>query len=392
MSKADEEFVVKMRRDIHQHPEISGQEERTAARVIKELNSMKISDIRSGIAGHGIIAVIGKKKEGQLTVALRADMDALPIQEQTNLPFASVNEGVMHACGHDSHIAMLLGAARLLKSVEGELNGQVVLIFQPAEENAPVGGSRPMIEAGALDSPKPDAVFGLHVWPTLPVGQVGVRSGFLMGASDRFKLTIKGKGGHASMPHETVDSIIVAMQVIQALQTIVSRNVNPMDAGVITIGKLEAGTRYNVIADEAVLEGTVRLQRPEVRSLLKQRVEQVAELVAKSLGARAQLEYSEGYPVLVNSEEETEMVRLATSRWLGKDALATIEPALTAEDFAVYLQKFPGSFCWLGCGFPDESKNFPLHHPQFQVDERVLPIGAQLLAEIALTYIQEKSR
>ncbi|MFY0543622.1 M20 metallopeptidase family protein [Brevibacillus sp. H7] len=388
--KPDLEYLVQLRREFHRYPERSGQEVRTAGRVYEELQKAGITDIRRNIAGHGLVAVIGNG--GGPIVALRADMDALPIKEQTDVPFLSENDGVMHACGHDAHIAMLLGAAKIIKQMEHELSGQVVLIFQPAEENAPIGGARPMLEAGALDDPKPDAVFGLHVWPGLPVGQLGIKAGYFMGASDRFTIRVQGKGGHASMPHETIDAALVAVQIAQVLQTIVSRNLNPMDAGVVTIGKIEAGNRYNVIADEAIMEGTVRSLRPEVRNLLERRFTEIVEHVAQSMGAQAEITYQRGYPVLQNDPAAVEVVRSAASCLLGENALPEIEAALVAEDFAVYLEHFPGAFFWLGCGFHDESKNYPLHHPKFLVDERVLPLGAQMLAETALQYIWQKGR
>lgn len=386
--KADQAYITGLRREFHQYPELSGQEERTASRVCEELQKLGITDIRKQIAGHGVVAVFGGGAGP--TVALRADMDALPIAEKTDVPFKSTRDGIMHACGHDSHTAMLLGAAKLLKEAEQHIPGKVVLIFQPAEENAPIGGARPMIEAGALEDPRPDAVFGLHVWPDLPVGQVGVKSGYLMGASDRFSIRIQGKGGHASMPHETVDAALVAVQIAQVLQTIVSRNVNPMEAGVITIGKIEAGSRYNVIADEAVMEGTVRSFHPDVRDLIEKRFAEVVEHVARSMGAQAEITYRRGYPVLNNDETAAGIVRSAVAEVLGAQALPQIEAALTAEDFAVYLEHFPGAFFWLGCGFEDKSKNFPLHHPAFLIDERVLPIGAELLAETALQFFNQK--
>lgn len=388
--KADQAYITGLRREFHQYPELSGHEERTARRVCEELQKLGIAEIRRNIAGHGVVAVIGSGAGP--TVALRADMDALPIAERTGVPFSSKHDGVMHACGHDSHTAMLLGAAKMLKEAEAQLPGKVVLIFQPAEENAPIGGAKPMMEAGALDDPQPDAVFGLHVWPDLPVGQVGVKAGYLMGASDRFSIRIQGKGGHASMPHETIDAALVAVQIAQVLQTIVSRNVNPMEAGVVTIGKIEAGSRYNVIADEALMEGTVRSFHPDVRALIEKRFAQVVEHVAQSMGAQATIMYQRGYPVVNNDEGATEIVRSAVTRVAGEQALAPIDPALTAEDFAFYLERFPGAFFWLGCGFDDKSKNYPLHHPLFLVDERVLPIGAELLAETAVQFLAQKRR
>lgn len=242
---------------------------------------------------------------------------------------------------------------------------------------------------------KKDAGLGTLIsmmMPGLPVGQLGIKAGYLMGASDRFTIRIQGKGGHASMPHETIDAVMVAVQIAQALQTIVSRNINPLDAGVVTIGKIAAGNRYNVIADEAILEGTVRSFRPEVRNLLAQRFAEIVDHIAQSMGAQAEIDYQRGYPVLQNDPAAVEVVRAAASQVMGENSLPEIEAALVAEDFAVYLEHFPGTFCWLGCGFADTSKNYPLHHPKFLVDESVLPLGAQMLAKTALQFIQEKGR
>ncbi|WP_235615878.1 M20 metallopeptidase family protein [Brevibacillus reuszeri] len=387
--KADENYIKELRREFHRNPELSGQEQRTSQRVIEELKKLSIHEIRHNLAGYGVLAIIGQKKDGP-TVALRADMDALPIFEQSGVSFASQNEGVMHACGHDAHTAMLLGAAKILKSVEQELPGQVLLVFQPAEENSPVGGAKPLIEAGAFLDPKPDAIFGLHVWPSLPAGQVGVREGNFMGASDRFRIRIIGKGGHASMPHETIDAAIVAVQVAQVLQTIVSRNVNPLDAGVLTLGKIQAGTGHNVIASEALLEGTVRTFVPKTREMIRERFYSIVQSVVESMGATVEIDYQLGYPVLSNTSEMVEIVRGASTALLGDRALPQVEPAMVAEDFAVYLQHFPGAFFWLGCGFEDTSLNAPLHHPRFMLDEGMLTTGSEMLAETALRFLRSR--
>ncbi|MGG4496590.1 M20 metallopeptidase family protein [Brevibacillus reuszeri] len=387
--KADESYIKEIRREFHRNPELSGQEQRTSQRVIEELKKLSIHEIRPNMAGYGVLAVIGQKKDGP-TVALRADMDALPIFEQSGVPFASQNEGVMHACGHDAHTAMLLGAAKILKSTEQELPGRVLLVFQPAEENSPVGGAKPLIEAGAFLDPKPDAIFGLHVWPSLPAGQVGVREGNFMGASDRFRVRIIGKGGHASMPHETIDAAIVAVQVAQVLQTIVSRNVNPLDAGVLTLGKIQAGTGHNVIASEALLEGTVRTFAPKTREMIKERFYSIVQSVVESMGATVEIDYQLGYPVLSNTPEMVDIVREASTAMLGERALPQVEPAMVAEDFAVYLQHFPGAFFWLGCGFEDTSLNAPLHHPRFMLDEGMLTTGSEMLAETALRFLRSR--
>lgn len=388
-NKADEVWIQRLRRQIHRHPELSGKEKQTSRLVEKTLREIGVNRIRSGIAGHGLIARLGENTEGPV-VALRGDLDALPIREETGVPFASCHDGIMHACGHDAHTSMLLGAAKILKEMEERIPGTVLLIFQPAEEDSPVGGARPILESGALSDPKPDAVFGLHVWPQLPVGQVGVKPGFQMGASDRFEIRIQGQGGHASMPHQTIDATLTAVQVAQVLQTIVSRNVNPLDTAVLSISSIQAGANHNVIPDQATMVGTVRTVRPEVRDLMEKRIRSIAADVANSMGAQAQVDYLRGYPVLNNDPAMVQLVRETVKKRFSGEALPDIEPALTAEDFAVYLEEFPGAFFWLGCGFPEAEKNFPLHHPQFLVDERALPIGSELLAGVALQFLSRK--
>ncbi|QKG83329.1 amidohydrolase [Kroppenstedtia pulmonis] len=389
LKKADADWIRQLRRHIHQYPELSGKEEQTAGLVKDTLHRIGVKDIQSGIAGHGIVARLGENMDGPV-VALRADMDALPIQEETGISFASRHDGVMHACGHDAHTAMLLGAAKILKEMEDRIQGCILFIFQPAEENSPIGGAQPMMEAGALDDPQPDAVFGLHVWPQLPVGQIGIKPGFQMGASDRFEIRVQGQGGHASMPHETIDATMTAVQISQVLQTIVSRNVNPLETAVLSISSIQAGTTHNVIPDQASLMGTVRTVQPEIRELMEKRIRQVAKHVAHSMGAQVHVDYHRGYPVLNNDLAMVEVVRKTVREQWSEQALPEIRPALTAEDFAAYLEKFPGAFFWLGCGFTDPEHNFPLHHPRFLVDERILPLGAELLSTLALRYLAEK--
>lgn len=389
LKKADAAWIRQLRRHIHQYPELSGKEKQTAGLVKDTLHRIGVKEIQSGIAGHGIVARLGKNMDGPV-VALRADMDALPIREETGISFTSRYDGVMHACGHDAHTAMLLGAAKILKEMEDHIQGCILFIFQPAEENSPIGGARPMMEAGALDDPQPDAVFGLHVWPQLPVGQIGIKPGFQMGASDRFEIRVQGQGGHASMPHETIDATMTAVQISQVLQTIVTRNVNPLETAVLSISSIQAGTTHNVIPDQASLMGTVRTVQPEIRELMEKRIRQVAKHVAYSMGAQVQVDYHRGYPVLNNDPVMVEVLRKTVREQWSEQALPEIQPALTAEDFAAYLEKFPGAFFWLGCGFTDPEKNFPLHHPRFLVDERVLPLGAELLSALALRYLAEK--
>ena len=268
--------VVEMRRDIHRHPELSGEEERTASRVADALSSLGV-EFRDGVGGNGVVGLIHGARGAGRVCALRADMDALPMPEQTGLPFSSASEGVMHACGHDAHTAMLLGAAMVLARMKDDFAGSVKLVFQPAEEANPTGGAPAMIGAGALEDPHVDAMVGLHVWPSLATGEIGIRPGAMMGASDRVFVTIRGRSSHGSEPDKGVDAIAAAGQVLSAFQTIVSRNVSPLDAAVLSIGTIRGGCRYNVIADEVVMEGTVRTLSPKVQDMMPERILQVAQ-------------------------------------------------------------------------------------------------------------------
>ncbi len=290
----------------------------------------------------------------------------------------------MHACGHDAHTAMLLGAGILLNKVQQKLPGRVLLVFQPAEENSPVGGAIPMIQDGVFDRYQPDVIFGQHVWPDLPVGEIGIRSGPIMGNSDLFKVRIKGAGGHASMPHQTTDAIIVANSIIMNLQTIVSRNVNPLDSAVLSIGKIEGGSRHNVIAETVTFEGTVRTYRSEVKEEVKKRLISIVEGGAESLKASAEIEYLDGYPATVNTPEWAERIRTTAHQLLGSSSTLEIEPSLGGEDFGRFLLRYPGAFFWLGTALPNNEKQKPLHHSQFQIDERSLSLGVEMMAQAAI--------
>ncbi|WP_054951142.1 M20 metallopeptidase family protein [Numidum massiliense] len=382
------EFVTSVRRDLHRHPELGGAERRTSGRVQTFLREWGI-DVYTGFAGTGVLGVINPESDGPC-VALRADMDALPIQEKNAYDFVSTVPGTMHACGHDAHTAMLLGAAKLLQAEADALPGKVLLVFQPAEEVSPHGGAGPMMQDGVFQAYRPDAVFGQHVWPDLPVGEVGVVSGPIMGASDRFRIVVSGQGGHASMPHQGVDAIVIANQLLQAIQTIVSRNVSPQEAAVVTVGRMSGGVRYNVIAAEVEIEGTVRTFRPEVKQMVKQRLSDIAERVVQAMGGTVAFDYWDGYPATVNRAAETETVRGAALHILGEGGLPDVQPALAGEDFSRFLERYSGAFYWLGCGSPDPLLNKPLHDAEFHLDEACLPLGAELLAQVAANFMRER--
>jgi amidohydrolase len=315
---------------------------------------------------------------------LRADIDALPIREENDHDFVSKNEGIMHACGHDAHTAMLVGAGCLLNDVKDELLGRVLLVFQPAEEVSPTGGAQPMMDDGVFGEHEPDVIFAQHVRPGLPVGQIGVRQREMTGASDRFEVVIEGTGGHASSPHQAVDAIVVANQVINALQSIISRSVNPVRSAVLTIGKLEGGHRYNAIAERATLEGTIRTFRPETKEEVKGRFHSIVEGVAASMGATAHIRYQEGYPATINTPEWSEHVRETTQALLNADATPDVAPSLGGEDFSRFLLEYPGAYYWLGTANPDVEERRRLHDSRFDLDEAALKIGMELIAQVAI--------
>lgn len=375
--------LSELRRDFHRYPEVSGNESRTAEKVVSELSAIGRYQISKNVGGHGILAVLQGALPGK-TVALRADMDALQINEETGLPFCSQNSGVMHACGHDNHMAMLLGAARLLADRKNELPGTVRLIFQPAEELSPKGGSRDMIAAGALDGV--DAVFGLHVWPELPIGTFGTKPGPLMAASDHFSVLISGKSSHAAAPEEGIDAVTAAAQFISAIQTIVSRNTDPVKPAVISVGKVNAGTRYNIIAETCEMEGTCRTFDPEIRNLVAQRLQEILDGVCRMSGCTGQLKYDRGYMSVNNDPAMADYLRDTAADLFGREHAVLVEhPSMCGEDFAFYLAEKPGAFAWLGTALPQKDI-WPLHSSRFDVDESVLWRGSALLAQLALQF------
>jgi amidohydrolase len=377
------EWATACRRHLHQHPELSYQEKETSEFIAAELRKMGYEP-QTGIGGYGIKVVLQGGKGPGRTIALRADIDALPIQEQTGLPFASLTDGVMHACGHDVHTAVLLGAARALRELQAELKGQVVLIFQPGEESAP-GGATLMMKDGVLENPHVDAIFGMHVLPSLPVGLMGFGDGPRMGAPNEFDLTIHGKGGHGAHPYATVDAVYVACQVVNALQGVVSRNINPFDPVVLTVGSIHSGNKHNIIPSEAVLQGTVRTMSQPVQEKVLRRIQEVADGVCAAHGATATLKVETGYPVLVNSPEETALAQAAATTVLGEANITIMEPSMGAEDFGFYLLERPGSFVRLGVAAPDDRERAGLHTARLNVDEGCIPVGVAY----SLSLVQE---
>lgn len=371
--------ICHARRTIHEYPEISNEEKKTAAYMAKTLRSFGI-DVQEHVAdSYAVIGTLRGNGSGPV-IALRADMDALSITEQTGLPFASQYEGKMHACGHDGHMAILLGAAKVLSELKDELSGTVVFICQPAEEKSPHGGAKRLVESGVLDGV--DAVYGLHVWPTLPTGTIGVKAGPMMAASDYIRIVIKGKTSHAAMPHKGVDAIVAAGQFITAVQDIISRQINPLYPAVLTFGRISGGTRYNIVADEVELEGTCRTYHKEAQDMIEMQLKHMLQGLDMMYGTTSELAYERGYAAVVNSQKQADFVASAAADCLGQAALADIqEPAMTAEDFSGYLQAYDGAFFWLGATKEGDTV-YPLHNSRFAVDEDCLPIGTELMVSL----------
>ena len=369
--------LVEWRRRLHQQPELGFQEKLTSEFVSQKLQEWGIEH-QTGIAQTGIVAIIkGGKIDSGKVLAIRADMDALPIQELNEVPYKSQHDGVMHACGHDGHTAIALGTAYYLQSNRQNFAGTIKIIFQPAEEGP--GGAKPMIEAGVLKNPDVDAIIGLHLWNNLPLGTVGVRAGALMAAVECFKCTILGKGGHGAMPHQTVDSIVVAAQIVNALQTIVSRNVDPIDSAVVTVGELHGGTKVNIIPDTARMSGTIRYFKPDLKGFFKKRIEQIIAGICQSFCASYDLEYWELYPPTINDAEMAEFVRSQAEQVI-ETPLGIVPECQTmgGEDMSYFLEAVPGCYFFLGSANPDKDLAYPHHHPRFDFDETALPIGVEI--------------
>ena len=382
-SRLDElyEEIVEIRRHLHQNPELSFQEEKTA-KYIADFHDTLGHEVRTNVGGNGVLAYLKGDKPGP-TIALRADFDALPIQEETDVPFKSVNDGVMHACGHDGHTATLLGLAKALNGMKSEIEGTVLFLHQHAEELLP-GGAIAMIEDGCLDGV--DVIFGTHLQAQMPLGEIAYRSGPLQAAPDRFDIKIIGQGGHGAYPHQTKDSIVIGGQLIGNLQQIVSRRVDPLESAVVSVCSFEAKNPFNVIADTAALSGTVRTFKEDVRSLVEQEIGRIIEGTCYAAGAEYEYTYTRGYPTTVNHKEETEFVAALAPHVPGVEAVNETEPVMGGEDFSYYLQNVKGTFFFTGAQNPEAQETFPHHHPKFDIDERALLIAAKVLGSATLNY------
>lgn len=375
--------VVADRRAIHRNPELAYQERETAALVASRLTELGIP-YREGVGGTGVVGLIEGGHPGR-TVLLRADMDCLPIQEENDLEFKSQNPGRMHACGHDSHTAILLGASRLLAGRRAELSGNVKLMFQPAEEGG--AGAVAMIDDGVLENPCVDGAFMLHVNHLAHTGNVATAPGPVLAGADSFRITVEGQGGHASRPQFSIDPIVVAAQIVTALQTLVSREVAPYETAVLTIGSLHAGTAHNIIPDRAVLQGTIRAYDDKLMERLERRLTETVEGVARAMRATAHIEFELRYPPTVNDAAMAELAAGALRRVLGAEHVRDADPNFAAEDFSFVLQRVPGAALMLGVRHPSWTEPKPVHTPRFQLDEDAIPIGVASMTAVALEFL-----
>ncbi len=374
--KALSDKIISTRRDIHQHPELAFDEHRTAQLVADRLQSLGI-DVQTGVGKTGVVGILKGNSSGK-TIALRADMDALPMQETSDIPYKSQNDGVMHACGHDGHTAMLLGAAEALSQKTDKLNGTVKFIFQPAEEGQ--GGARYMIEDGALNGV--DEVYGIHLWNYQEYGTVGVKSGPILAAADLFEITVHGKGGHGAAPQGTKDAVVIASHLVQTLQTIVSRNTNPIESTVVTIGQINGGYNFNIIADTVTMKGTARAYTEENRQLIKTRMAEIIKGTEQIFGCKIDFDYEDGYPPTVNHPIESEKLLNAARNIVG-DGAGDPYLSMGGEDFSYFLQKVPGCFFFVGSAPPDhEPLSVPHHCSHFDFDERALLVGSSVYLQL----------
>lgn len=374
-SEEIKDWLVKVRREFHMCPELGMEELKTSEKICYYLDEMGI-EYQKNIAKTGIVGIIKGKKEGK-TVALRADMDALPIEEMNDVEYKSKNKGKMHACGHDAHMTILLGTAKILNEMKDDLKGNVKLIFQPAEET--VGGAKPMIKEGVMENPKVDEIFGLHVAPEIPVGKIGVKYDKMNASSDTLNINIYGESTHGAYPHGGIDAIMITGNVITALQSIVSRNLNPLESAVVSLGTINGGTQHNIIANKINMRGTVRTLSPEVRKKVIERVDNIVTNIPKTFGGKGEFIREEGYAALINHDDMVELVRKNAEELLGKENVVVIdEPSLGVEDFAYFLNETKGAYYRLGCRNEKKGIIYDGHHNRFNIDENCLPIGVAI--------------
>ncbi len=386
-----QEEIIKIRRFLHMNPELSNREYETSRLIATKLESLGL-EVKTGVAKTGVTGLLRGGQSGA-AVAVRADMDALPIQEMTDVPFKSLNPGVMHACGHDIHTSVVLGTAMVLNSLRDNIKGSVTFIFQPAEEGAPLGeegGADVMVREGVLDEPPVSAVFGFHVWPG-DLGEVLVAPGYITASSDRFRIVVRGRSAHGARPHEGIDAVVIAAEIVSAFQTVVSRGADPTDPAVLTVGTIHGGSRYNIIAEEVTLEGTVRafsdVNRENVPRLMEATVKNITDIY----GASYQFEYKAGTPSVYNNPELTAAMTPTLVELLGKNQVREWKPQMIAEDFSAFSQKVPSFYFFLGVKNPAQALAAPLHNPRFNPDERGIVLGIRIMSRLLMEALEQQA-
>ena len=384
--------IINIRRFLHMNPELSNREFETSKLVASKLLSMGL-EIQTGIANTGVTGVIRGNQQG-ITVALRADMDALPIQEETRVPYKSLNDGIMHACGHDIHTTVALGTALVLNKFRDKIKGNIKFIFQPAEEGTPAdeeGGASLMVKEGVLDEPPVRAIFGLHVWPDIEVGEVMFSPGPILASMDSFKITLKGKSSHGAQPHKGIDAVVLAAQTVMAIQSIVSRMLDPSDPAVVSIGKIHGGLRSNIIADEVQLEGTARTLGQENRMKLEHLLENTVKGITRPVGGDYVFLYRKGTPPVYNHPQLAAIMLPTLVNILGKSNVKNLPPQMVADDFSEFCQKIPGFYLLLGARSPNQETMPPLHNPLFNPDERSIAVGIKICCHLLLDCLEHQS-
>ncbi|MBL8160721.1 MAG: amidohydrolase [Anaerolineae bacterium] len=375
--------LINWRRDFHQHPELAFEEYRTAGIVAEELNRLGL-EVQTGVGQTGVVGLLEGAHDGP-TVLVRADMDALPILEENDFPFKSTVAGKMHACGHDGHTAIALGVVNILSRHRDQISGRIKFVFQPAEEV--VGGAKAMIKDGVLENPRPDVSVGLHLWNGMPLGQLGVADGPVMAGSSSFTLRVTGKGGHGASPQDAVDPVVCAAHIITALQSIVSRSVAPLESAVISVTRMQAGTAFNIIPQEALLYGTIRTFKREVRDMVERRMHEVAEGICLAMGCSAQLEIEHHVLPVANDRQVSERLRSVFAQMVGEGGLDTNERTMGSEDVGLFMDDIPGMYFFVGAAAKNQDAYYGHHHPRFDFDEEALPLSAALLSAAVAQYV-----
>ena len=376
------DYLIRTRRDFHRHPELGFQETRTAGIVAQTLSDLGL-EVQTGIGQTGVVGILEGQRDGPV-VLLRFDMDALPVTEENETDYISTNPGVMHACGHDGHMAMGLAVARIMARRREEIAGTLKFLFQPGEEGR--GGALAVLADGVLEDPRPDVALAMHLWSEIPYGLIRVSDGPAMAASSIFTLTVRGKGGHGAAPHRSVDPILATAHIVAALQSIVSRNIDPLDSVVVTVGQMSAGTTFNVIPEEAILKGTVRSYDNEMHRLVYRRILEMAQSMAQAFRCQATMEAVAIVPAVVNAPEPTTIVRAAAGRVVGPENVVDGR-TMGAEDMGYILEEIPGCYFFIGSGNEEKGLTYPHHHPRFDIDERALVLGVATMAEVVASYV-----